>query len=308
VFGDFWFNPAGADRNPSVDSLNDKLLAKAKSPRVDLLQVPGGKLAYRACQAGKVVEAGSLPTDGSPLVLWGKEASGPVTLRVAEFTAAARPDLRAVSLPFSRDKSRTSKRPQVRVRLTVDGNQEEFWLAGSWAAPDESGATGVQRKVVAGQNRSVAISVAYEEIDVGFQVFLHKFSRKLDPGTSHAWYYASLVDIVDRHQSGKTLQKDVTITLNEPVDFSDPFTGRTFRLYQASYDGPFKPGDPEYEQVVRGQDMREQVFLSQFSANYDPGRGLKYVGSLMITVGIFMVFYLKGYFFRRTPQGANPSP
>jgi hypothetical protein len=305
LFGEFWFNPAAADRNKSPDSLNDKLLAKARSPRIDILQTPGAKLVYRACQAGKVVESGLLPADGSPLVLWSKAASGPVTLRVAGFTPAARPDLRAVPLPFSRDKSRTGKRPQVRVRVTVDGNQEEFWLAGSWADADESGATGVQRKVVQGRNRSVAISVGYEEIDVGFQVFLHKFQRKLDPGTSHAWYYASLVDIVDRHQPGKTLQKDVTITLNEPIDFSDPITGRSFRLYQASFNGPFKPGDPEYEHVVRGQDMREQVFLSQFSANHDPGRGLKYVGSFMITVGIFMVFYLKAYFFRR--HGAQPS-
>lgn len=308
VFGEFWFNPAGAGDGKLADSLNDKLRQKAAGRRIDILQTPGPKLAYRACQAGKVVEAGFLPSDDSPRVLWNKDPSGPVSLRVPEFTSAVQPELRAMAIPFSRDKSRTSKQPQVRVRLTVDGNQEEFWLAGSWAAFDESGSTGIQRKVVQGRNRNVAITIGFQEIDVGFQVFLHKFQRKLDPGTSHACYYASLVDIVDRHQPGKTLQKNVTITLNEPVDFSDPSTGRAYRLYQASFDGPYKPGDPQYEQVVRGQDMREQVFLSQFSANYDPGRGLKYVGSFMITLGIFMVFYLKAYFLRRPSPPAAAEP
>ena len=36
---------------------------------------------------------------------------------------------------------------------------------------------------------------------------------------------------------------------------------------------------------------RDQVYLSHLSVNYDPGRGLKYAGCLMIVVGIGVVYY-----------------
>ena len=185
------------------------------------------------------------------------------------------------------------------MRLTVDGRSEEFWLAGIQVAPDGERLPPAQRRTVRGDGRQVSIILPWDEVDVGFQVYLHKFERRLDPGTNEASYYASTVDFCDRHQTGRRLQKNVLITLNEPVNFTDPLTRRSFRIYQASFSGPFKPGDREFEQVVRGADMRKSLFQSILTVNYDPGRGLKYAGSLLIVLGIVILFYMKAYFFRR---------
>ena len=143
---------------------------------------------------------------------------------------------------------------------------------------------------------------AYEDsepIDLGFRVYLHKFRRKLDPGSGMPAHYSSLVDFLDRSDPPRKLQENVLITLNAPVDFADPESGRTYRLFQASFSGPWPPGDPELPPDVRGDRSRDQVFLSQLSVNYDPGRGLKYLGSLLICGGILVVYYMRAYFARK---------
>jgi len=45
------------------------------------------------------------------------------------------------------------------------------------------------------------------------------------------------------------------------------------------------------------------------TVNYDPGRGLKYTGSLLIVAGVAVVFYMKGYFLRRRdgPRRVDPA-
>ena len=37
-------------------------------------------------------------------------------------------------------------------------------------------------------------------VELGFQVRLHKFRRKLDPGAAMASHYSSLIDILDRSE------------------------------------------------------------------------------------------------------------
>ncbi len=45
--------------------------------------------------------------------------------------------------------------------------------------------------------------------------------------------------------------------------------------------------------------QREQLFMSTLTLNHDPGRGLKYAGSLLVVAGILTMFYMKAYFFKR---------
>ena len=134
-------------------------------------------------------------------------------------------------------------------------------------------------------------------LNLGFQVYLRKFQRKLDPGSDMPSHYSSRVDFLalsnppKKPQEEKKLRENVLITLNSPVDFTDPRSGRTYRLFQADKRGPWLPGDPEFDRLVGNDHSRDQVYLSVFSVNYDPGRGLKYAGCLMIVVGIGVVYY-----------------
>lgn len=96
----------------------------------------------------------------------------------------------------------------------------------------------------------------------------------------------------------RVVQPRVLITLNHPINIVDPRTGRTYRLYQESFSGPFKPGDPVYEQIVGRDTGPDELYASTFSVNYDPGRGLKYFGSLLIVCGIIVMYLMRAYMFR----------
>jgi hypothetical protein len=178
-----------------------------------------------------------------------------------------------------------------------------FWLAGLGMQVLPLPPEADQRRVVLGRDRRVRVTLPWDTIDLGFNIYLHAFRRKLDPGTSQASHYSSLVDLRERENADKSLPggEKVVIDLNQPKNFSDPDTGRSYRLYQESFNGPWKPGDPEYHLVMGDRPPRDQLFMSILTANYDPGRGLKYLGSLMVVAGIVTMFYMKAYFFRPRP-------
>ena len=193
---------------------------------------------------------------------------------------------------------RNEPRPSVRVRLSVDDVAEEFDLVVSSEVLAEEEVL----HAVTGEKRRATVAFRQDEVDLGFQVYLHRFRRKLDPGVDMASHYSSVVDFLDRGDPPQTLEKDVLITLNAPVDFADPQTGRTYRLFQSSFDGPWMPGEPEFDRLVGKDRGRDQVYLSRLSVNDDPGRGLKYVGCLLIVVGI-IVYYLQVHRTRKRNQG-----
>lgn len=295
IYGTFWLDPAAVGDVAGVDG---KFVERLRRPRLDILQGHDQRLYYRAVHGAELEGKGILSTDRRPQVFF--SGSERQTLRVVEFLPNPEPVQKIVPLPFSRNKDRGQKRPRALVRLTVDGRQEEFWISAAAGDSEEGGSDGHGgRRTVVGGERRVTASIGWDEVDIGFQVHLHRFERKLDPGTSQAWHYSSLVDFLDRRDPDRRLRSDVLITLNEPVDFSDPLTGRSYRFYQSSYNGPYKPGDPEYDQMTTGRNPPDRLFVSQLSANYDPGRGLKYVGSFLICVGIAVVFYLKAIFLRK---------
>ena len=220
-------------------------------------------------------------------------------------------------LPFAPKKPYRAKTRQVRLRLTVDGRSEEFWLEeldpAHMRCGDHQQRRTASERVVAGTGRRVAATMAPYSVELGFDVYLREFERRLDPGTSMASKYSSLVDLYGdskaesrRDESaastdaaaGKVLAKDLLINLNAPQDVRDPFTGRSYRLFQESFSGPWKPGDAEFDSMVAPQSDRSQLFLSTLSVNYDPGRGVKYVGCADRRRGDRHVLY-GAYFFRR---------
>jgi ABC-type transport system involved in cytochrome c biogenesis permease subunit len=143
------------------------------------------------------------------------------------------------------------------------------------------------------RHQSDAENAETEPLELGFQVYLHQFRRRLDPGSGMPSHYSSRVDFLDRGDPPKMLLEDQTIKLNAPVDFTDPKTGRTYRLFQASFEGPWLPGDEKFDQLAGNDRGRDQIYMSRLSMNYDPGRWPKYVGSLLIVVGIGIVYYLR---------------
>ncbi|MCK6599867.1 MAG: cytochrome c biogenesis protein ResB [Bdellovibrionaceae bacterium] len=107
------------------------------------------------------------------------------------------------------------------------------------------------------------LTYANRRMDLGFNVQLKNFIVDKYQGTMRAMAYKSQVQIegYGEHE----------ISMNEPLKYQ----GLT--IYQASFqDGPM--GNP---------------VASIFSINKDPGRWLKYLGSLIMTLGIILLFYFK---------------
>jgi hypothetical protein len=117
------------------------------------------------------------------------------------------------------------------------------------------------------------ISYGNRRVDLGFNILLNKFEIGKYPGTNRAASYQSLVTIPDGTEH--------LIYMNEPLKYR----GLTF--YQASFqDGP--NGEP---------------IASIFSVNQDPGRWIKYLGSLILSLGVVWLFYSK----RKSARAQAPS-
>ncbi|MCA9042287.1 MAG: hypothetical protein KDA65_18185 [Planctomycetaceae bacterium] len=218
---------------------------------------------------------------------------------------------------------------------------DEFWLGlnlpSPWAA---EGRTQIHRTSM-GDDQSINVSYNVRQNDVGFEMKLIDFDLDVDPGTSMAANYTSHVLQLDvrNHPEMRELQQQRdsesdpasrqtlttqlndkrkelfatlfaeydqlpeekrqdwvdnhseaslhVITMNEPLDYPD-LDGRPLRFFQENYLPPVPPSQPVYGSIFR--------------VNYDPGRSIKYLGSALIVLGTFIMFYMRAYFFKRIPK------
>ena len=220
---------------------------------------------------------------------------------------------------------------------------ETFWLKQNLPVPWESAGRRQVHETNAGTDRPIKTSYNVKQTEVGFTLKLVDFDLEVDPGTKTAGNYTSRVIQVDvrndpevvklrekvagardsaqkqtfRDELDRTIQKrtddylaqlqgkstaeqnklaqdnkaldDFVITMNRPLDYPDP-AGRQLRFFQENYIAPDKSHGTELGSVFR--------------VNYDPGRPVKYLGSGLIVFGIFLMFYMRAYFFKRPVQGA----
>ncbi|MFZ4404256.1 MAG: cytochrome c biogenesis protein ResB [Pseudobdellovibrionaceae bacterium] len=113
-------------------------------------------------------------------------------------------------------------------------------------------------------NAVYLVSFRNRQVDVGFPVKLVKFNMDKYQGTARPMSYESLVEVPELGQH--------LISMNEPLKW------KNLTFYQASFQE-----DPNSGEVV----------ATILSVNHDPGRFLKYLGSLVMTIGIILLFYFK---------------
>lgn len=117
------------------------------------------------------------------------------------------------------------------------------------------------KKVEDMDGKDVYIGYGYKTVSLPFDVELKDFRIGYDPGTRTAATYES--DVVVNG-------KDYKIAMNEPYEQNG------YKVFQASFD-----------KTADGRD------ISVFSVAHDPGIGMKYVGSILLIVGIIIMFYFK---------------
>ncbi|MCM2352504.1 MAG: cytochrome c biogenesis protein ResB [Pseudobdellovibrio sp.] len=117
-----------------------------------------------------------------------------------------------------------------------------------------------------GDNEAFLFSFQNRRMDIGFPVVLKKFEMTHYDGTQKAKTYSSAVEIVPPNGNAPV---SGLIAMNEPLKYA----GYTF--YQASFNQDEKTGEPT---------------ASVLSVNLDPGRWIKYLGSLVLSLGIVWLF------------------
>ena len=276
-------------------------------PRVDFFQGADQRLYLRTWRAGLVTVTGPLKIgkrDGRITLFRG--TADAVELRFSDFRPAEQPGSSARALSFDKAGDLVHLR-QAYVRLTVDDQTDEFWMPCS--APDSMPVPKhLQARSVDGKGRRVVLGFAPQTLHLGYSVFLRKAWRKLDPGTRQASFYGSEIDLLPNKaaiaaatggSTGKTPPKfeKLLVTLNAPLDFADPASpGLSYRMFQSS----MNPNNREDDDAKSA----DSAYLSGFTLNYDPGRGLTYVGCLLVVGGIFIAYFVKLAAPRRRPAPA----
>jgi hypothetical protein len=113
------------------------------------------------------------------------------------------------------------------------------------------------------EDRVYLISYGNRQLELQFPVLLKRFTMGKYQGTERAASYESLVEVPGRGE--------VLISMNEPL-YHEGFT-----FYQASFE----------------KNEQGEAVISVLSVNHDPGRWVKYLGSLLIVLGSIVLFYFK---------------
>ncbi|MEI7974312.1 MAG: cytochrome c biogenesis protein ResB [Bdellovibrio sp.] len=111
------------------------------------------------------------------------------------------------------------------------------------------------------RNLVYIVSFANRKLDLGFPIYLKEFNVGRYQGTNKAMTYQSLVNLAEMGEQ--------VISMNEPLKH------RRFTVYQASFQ----------------ENEQGHPIASIFSVNYDPGRWIKYLGSLILSLGVIWLFY-----------------
>lgn len=109
--------------------------------------------------------------------------------------------------------------------------------------------------------KQLVVGYAFRSHPLDFSLHLKDFKIDYDPGTNTAAAFKSIVEVDGQEH---------TIQMNEPLVKSG------FKLFQSSY-----------------SELPDQPAVSIFTVAYDPGIALKYVGSIMMVMGIAIMFWMK---------------
>ncbi len=194
------------------------------------------------------------------------EVSGGSKVAVLEFLPKARREVSFRPVELAPGES-GGPEAAVLVEVAIGEATEQFWLQRN---NPESGLKRIP--TAAGP---VRVAFEYERLPLDFSLKLIDFRRGLNPGRMGDASFASSVQLVDK---AREVDEPHEISMNEPLVY-----GR-YTFYQAGFD-----------QLDDGREV------SRLTVAYDPGRTLKYLGSLMICAGTFVMFFLRAGWTSKMP-------
>ena len=129
--------------------------------------------------------------------------------------------------------------------------------------------------------KPVSIGLYPKRVVLPYAVRLKQFELKHDPGTQDAAAYSSFVQVVDSFQKNQTQMDALPV---EHITMNEPLAVKGYTFYQASY----IPDMPRPTVTV-------------LSVNHDPGRPLKYWGSILLILGSISLYLTKVFQKKKVP-------
>lgn len=123
------------------------------------------------------------------------------------------------------------------------------------------------RVLLFNNNQAYLVGYINRKVDIGYDIRLDKFQITRYQGTMKAMQYESHVSVLDEKQA---VVNEALIAMNEPMQFAGLY------FYQSSFEQDPMTGIPT---------------SSILSVNRDPGRWIKYLGSLMLSLGTVWLFF-----------------
>jgi hypothetical protein len=194
------------------------------------------------------------------------EMDGGFKVTLARFLPSARQEVTFEPAEVAADENGPDAATEVEV--TAGGKTQQVWLKRG----DEN--YGMQ-EIFTSQGK-LTLSFGHEYLPLDFSLKLLKFTHGLNPGRMGDASFTSSVLLIDPHRN---IRQPREINMNEPLTY-----GR-FTFYQSNF-----------------QEMPDGKDASTLTAAYDPGQFLKYLGSLMICLGTFLMFYVRVPLLKRASQ------
>jgi hypothetical protein len=223
---------------------------------VTIYHHPDGRLSYATLTRGEKTAEGEIEV--------GREfLAGMADWRIKVEEVLPHSRIRQELFPSTAADASAGYRPGVLVQLEKEGQRASQWIA--LAAPAHLHLGG----------EAVHVSFNYRSHPLGFGVALDHFEVERNEGTQTPGGFKSTVRFIDPATKAE-VQREVW--MNNPATYPEFFgadlLGTSFKFSQASWN----PNnlDQTTLQVLR-----------------DPGWSLKWIGSLLLCCGLFIVFYLK---------------
>jgi hypothetical protein len=156
-----------------------------------------------------------------------------------------------------------SDNPVPAIFISLIGNASSHLWLGLGDRAEFTNATGEQ----------VSVGYFQKRVILPFALRMKEFEMKHDPGTMDPASYASYVQVIEGMQ--KT-EADLNALPVHKIEMNEPLKALQYTFYQASY-------VPDFPRVT----------TTILSVNYDPGRFLKYGGSLLLVLGAILLYLSK---------------
>ncbi|MFO7901509.1 MAG: cytochrome c biogenesis protein ResB [Pirellulaceae bacterium] len=189
------------------------------------------------------------------------------SIRIAEHIPFAREEVRFVPVELAGGETESAKAAAL-VEVTAGATKRQLWLR------RHDPQHGVQN--LSTERGPVTLSFDYERRPLGFNLELEDFTRHVNPGRVGNAGFSSTVRVAD---AAAGVDRHHEISMNAPLEYGK------FTFYQSSF-----------QESPMGKEV------SVLTAAHDPGRLLKYSGSLLICAGIFTMFYMRSYIFKAVPK------